>query len=179
MNPGPGSHGNNYAARLTAESRTTCRSYYLEFVSSSSMKYIYAGIRVRDLDRSLRFYVHVMGMKQQHKLRMPHGGVFAYLTSPGRIKCIPSVSPGRGLELNYYPEGSKFYEKYRSGSELDHIGFWVSDVDGIYEQLVGKGVKEAVAPFPAGKFRLAFLKDPDGNWIELIGYKSSRRRGHK
>jgi lactoylglutathione lyase len=141
------------------------------------MKFIYAGIRVRDLNRSLRFYKQVMGMKQEHKLRMPHGGVFAYLMSPGRIKRIPWVSPGRGLELNYYPEGSKFYEKYRSGSELDHIGFWVSDVDGTYEQLVRKGAKEAAGPFSAGNFRLAFVKDPDGNWIELIGYKTSKRQG--
>jgi len=111
------------------------------------MKFIYTGIRVRDLNRSLRFYKHVMGMKQKHKLRMPHGGVFAYLMSPGRNKRIPWVSPGRGLELNYYRNGSKFYEKYRSGSELDHTGFWVPDVDATYERLVRKGAREASGPF--------------------------------
>jgi lactoylglutathione lyase len=141
------------------------------------MKFIYAGIRVRDLNRSLRFYKQVMGMKQDHKLRMPHGGVFAYLRSPGRTKPIPWVSLGRGLELNYYPHGTKFYAKYCSGSELDHVGFWVTDVDGTYQKLVRKGAKEAAKPFSAGKYRLGFVKDPDGNWIELIGYKN-RKRGH-
>jgi len=143
------------------------------------MKFIYAGIRVRELRRALRFYKQVMGMKQAHRGRMTHGGIFVYLRSPGRYRRIPMVSPGRGLELNYYPPRSKFYEKYRSGSELDHIGFWVQDVDRRYEELVSGGAREAVRPLSEGRFRLAFVKDPDGNWIELIGFaKRTRARKH-
>jgi len=116
-----------------------------------------------------------MGMKQDHRGRMKHGGVFLYLKSPGRVRRIPMVSPGRGLELNYYPPGSRFYEKPRAGSELDHIGFWEKDVDKTYEDLIQKGARPAVKPFSEGKFRLAFVKDPEGNWIELIGYGPRRR----
>jgi catechol 2,3-dioxygenase-like lactoylglutathione lyase family enzyme len=125
----------------------------------------------------LQFYTQVMGMKKDHKGRMKHGGVFLYLKSPGKTRRIPMVSTGRGLELNYYPPGSKFYEKYRAGSELDHIGFWVRDVDKAYEKLIHNGARGAVEPFSEGRYRLAFVKDPESNWIELIGF--TRRRKNK
>lgn len=118
----------------------------------------------------------MMGMKQDHRGRMPHGGTFVYLHSPGRMRRIPWVSPSRGLELNYYPPKSKFYEQYKAGSELDHIGFWVNDVEKTYRALLTKGAKNAVQPFHVGKFTLAFVKDPDENWIELIGYSRSPRK---
>lgn len=138
------------------------------------MKFIYTGIRVRNLDRMLRFYTYALGMKQAHRGRMTHGGVFLYLRSPGRMRGIPTVSPGRGLELNYYPPSSRFYERPRAGSELDHIGFWVKNVDETYEDLIHKGARTAVKPFSEGRFRLAFVKDPEGNWIELIGHSPQR-----
>ncbi len=80
--------------------------------------------------------------------------------------------------MNYYPRGSKFYEKYRSGSELDHICFWVSNVDRTYKMLLRKGAKDAVNPFSVGKFRSAFARDPDGNWIELVGYIQRKKKRH-
>jgi len=124
------------------------------------MSFTYTGIRVRNLQRSLRFYTQVMGMKQILKGRMAAGGIYVQLKSP---------RSAQRLELNYYPPGTKFYEKYRSGSELDHIAFWERDVDRRYEELLAKGAEKAVEPFSEDKYRLAFVKDPDGIWIELIG----------
>jgi lactoylglutathione lyase len=120
---------------------------------------------VRDLQRSVRFYTRVMGMKLNLKGRMDHGGVWVELKSHGSTQ---------RLELNYYPPGSKFYEKFRTGSELDHLAFWVKDVDRKFERLLEKGARRAVEPFSQGKYRFAFVKDPDGIWIELIG-----RANHK
>jgi catechol 2,3-dioxygenase-like lactoylglutathione lyase family enzyme len=45
----------------------------------------------------------------------------------------------------------------------------VKDVNKTYKKLLAKGAKKAVEPFSEGKYRLAFVKDPDGIWIELIG----------
>jgi lactoylglutathione lyase len=120
----------------------------------------YTGIRVRNLERSLRFYTKVLGMKPKLKGKMDHGGVWVELKSPGS---------SQRLELNYYPASSKYHEKFRTGSELDHLAFWVKDVDGKFEELARKGAKKAIKPFPQGKYRFAFLKDPDGTWLELIG----------
>jgi lactoylglutathione lyase len=124
------------------------------------MYFRYTGIRVRNLQRSVRFYTRVMGMKLNLEGKMDHGGVWVELKSRG--------SPQR-LELNYYPPNSKFHEKFRTGTELDHLAFWVKDVDSKHQQLLEKGAKRAVKPFSQGKYRFAFLKDPDGIWIELIG----------
>jgi len=103
-----------------------------------------------------------MGMKEILRGRMGHGGLFVHLKSPR--------SPQR-LELNYYPAGTKFHEKFRTGSELDHLAFWVKDVKRKYSRLVAKGATRAARPFTEGKYELAFVKDPDGLWIELIGLK--------
>ena len=99
-------------------------------------------------------------MRVIHKGVMRHGGVFVHLKMPGSAQ---------RLELNYYPSGNKFYEKYRPGTEMDHIGLWVKDVDRTYTKFLSKGARKAAEPFWNGKERLAYVKDPDGIWIELFG----------
>ena len=124
------------------------------------MYFRYTGIRVRNLQRSLRFYTRVMGMKLNLEGKMEHGGIWVELKSP---------HSAQRLELNYYPPGTKYHEKFKTGSEMDHLAFWVKDVDSEYKQLLRKGAKKAVEPFGQGKYEFAFVKDPDGIWIELIG----------
>jgi len=101
-----------------------------------------------------------MGMKQILKGRMVAGGIYVQLKNP---------QSGQRLELNYYPPGTKFHEKYQSGCELDHLAFWEKDVDKRYGDLIRRGAKKAVEPFSEDGYRLAFVKDPDGIWIELLG----------
>jgi len=124
------------------------------------MYFRYTGMRVRNLHRALRFYTRVMGMKVHLKGKMTHGGMWVELKSPGSTQ---------RLELNYYPPGTKYHEPFRVGSELDHLAFWVKDVDTAYKNLLRKGTKKGIAPFSQGKYRFAFVKDPEGIWIELIG----------
>lgn len=73
------------------------------------------------------------------------------------------------LELNWYPKGSMFYRRYRNGSELDHIGFIVDDAVKWFKLLVRRGAKIAAKPFGDEGETLAYVKDPDGIWVELIG----------
>jgi len=130
------------------------------------MHFVYFGIRVSNLNRSLRFYTKVLGMKVIHRGTMRHGGVFVHLKKSGSAQ---------RLELNYYPRSNRFYEGYRRGTEMDHIGFWTNDVDRTYASLISKGAKKAVAPFSNGRERLAYVKDPDGIWIELFGIDKRKR----
>jgi catechol 2,3-dioxygenase-like lactoylglutathione lyase family enzyme len=97
-------------------------------------------------------------MKKISGGKMPHGGRFVHLKSPG--------SPQR-LELNWYPKGSRFYKKYTRGEELDHLAFSVRNVRHAYEELVKKGADVAVKPSEA-KGTEVYIKDPDGIWIELL-----------
>ena len=123
-------------------------------------RFAYVGIQVRDLDRSIAFYRDLLGMQvsAREKVAETHGE-WAELRSPDS----PLV-----LELNWYPEGSRHFRgPYRRGDELDHLAFDCEDADAAYRELMAKGAKPALPPFTEGGSRLAFVKDPDGIWIEL------------
>jgi lactoylglutathione lyase len=124
------------------------------------MEFIYTGIRVRDLRRSIQFYTRTMGMKEAGRGKMQAGGIYVELKSRGS---------DQRLELNYYPSGSKFYEEYVEGSELDHLAFLCDDVHKSYEKALAGGATSAVEPWDEGGVTLAFVRDPDGVWIELHG----------
>ena len=124
------------------------------------MKFIYTGIRVRDLKRSIEFYTRTMGMKEIDRGKMQAGGIFVQLKSK---------DSEQELELNYYPPGKKYCEDYVEGSELDHLAFWCEDVRRDYKKALAGGATSAIAPWAESGYTLAFVRDPDGVWIELIG----------
>lgn len=130
------------------------------------MKFRYTGIRVRGLKRSIEFYTKTMGMKEVQRGRMRAGGTYVQLKSGGSAQA---------LELNYYPPGKRFCEEYAEGSELDHLAFWCEDVRRSYEKVLAGGATSAVGPWDEGDCALAFVRDPDGVWIELIGKKAQRK----
>lgn len=121
-------------------------------------EFIYTGIRVRSLERSIRFYTKIMGMKVTRQGKMPHGGKYVALRTPGSRQ---------ELELNWYPKSSRFYTAYKPGEEMDHFAFVVEDVEKAFEWLVKKGVKVAVSP-KGSEGTEVYVKDPDGIWIELL-----------
>ncbi len=115
---------------------------------------IYTGVRVRDLDRSRRFYTEGLGLRYKSRGRTAAGGVWEELEDPESHAV---------LELNYYPDEPPF----REGDELDHLGFDVRDLDGVVRKLEALGAHVRIPPFREGSDRLVFLSDPDGVWIEL------------
>ena len=127
----------------------------------------YVGIQVRDLDRSIAFYRDLLGMQLLRRSRVPEtDGEWAELRSPGSWQI---------LELNWYPERSKFFAgPYRNGDELDHIAFECKDVERAYAELQARGVLAGHPPFQEGYTMLAFVQDPDGIWIELTGPSAPR-----
>lgn len=132
------------------------------------VRFWYTGIRVKDLEESIRFYREALGFQVVLKGKMKvHEGTYVHMRTPTGKQI---------LELNYYPKTSKFYEEYVNGSELDHLGFYVRDVRVQYERLIKLGCEPAVEPFNQGSWVLAFVKDPNGVWLELIGRESQRKR---
>jgi lactoylglutathione lyase len=122
-------------------------------------RFYYSGIRVRDLKKSMDFYTDALGMKVVRKGVMPHGGRWVHMRGKESEQM---------LELNWYPEGSRFYTKYTPGEELDHLAFRVKDVRKAYELLLSRGATPAVPP-EQSKGTEVYVKDPDGIWIELLG----------
>ena len=120
------------------------------------MKFVYTGIRVRDLERSIKFYTEVMEMKKGTQGSMRDGGVYVDLNSE---------NSEQRLELNYYPLGKKYHEEYVEGSELDHLAFRCDDVLECYRKVLAGGGTSAIEPWEEGDSTLAFVRDPDGVWI--------------
>ena len=126
-------------------------------------KFIYTGIHVSNLERSIAFYTKELGMTLMFKTKIKEtGGKVAWLRSP-RSKQI--------LELNWYPKKYKFGG--RSG--LDHLAFGVDDANKYFDRLSKKKYQTPIKPFLEGNWVLAYVKDPDGNWIEL-GHLAKKRR---
>ena len=125
------------------------------------MRLEYVGVRVRDLDRSVKFYTELLGLKEvkrgtQYEIG---GGIWVLLRDE---------ASNQQLELNWYPSDSPFAVDYLPGEGLDHIGFTVDNVKEKFNELVARGaVPTEVNPAKTGGF-VAFLKDPDGNWIEIF-----------
>jgi lactoylglutathione lyase len=123
----------------------------------------YCGIRVTDLERSLRFYSEILGLRVLGRGRMKHGGKYVLLEDP---------KTKQRLELNWYPEGTEFYSKYNVGEGIDHLGFVVDDVNGTYKKLLSLGASPAAKPWKEIENDetswVGFVKDPDGIWVELI-----------
>jgi catechol 2,3-dioxygenase-like lactoylglutathione lyase family enzyme len=133
---------------------------------SSKLRFVYAGIRVRNLARSLAFYQR-FGFREVARGRMEHGGRWIHLKFPN--------SPHR-LELNYYPPSNRFFEPIRSGTEFDHFGFFTDDL-GAWRRRGARARARLVADFPQGdKYRQVYFEDPDGNWIAGFG-PADRPRG--
>ena len=118
----------------------------------------YTAIRTRDLDRSLKFYVGALGMKLLHRSKTPIG----------EFAVIKSSDSEHQLEINYYPEASPAGGPYNPGSEADHLAFKVSDVDEAVAYLKEKGYPPVFGPETFGDWRVAYVADPDGIWIELL-----------
>jgi catechol 2,3-dioxygenase-like lactoylglutathione lyase family enzyme len=120
----------------------------------------YFGIRVTDMDRSLKFYTEFLGLKKIRNGTMGHGGKWVLLEDP---------RSHQRLELNWYPRDSPYASTYISGEGLDHIGFKVQNASSTFKKLVSKGATPALTPKDEnGISGLYYLKDPDGNWIEFF-----------
>jgi len=128
---------------------------------ASGVRFVYSGIRVRNLARSLRFYRRI-GFRVVKRGWFSHGGRWVHLAYPGS---------DHRIELNYYPKGTPFYRPFGPGEEFDHFGFFVGDPRRWLRAMVRAGAKPAVG-FVDGPAQLLFVRDPDGVWIGACGPSS-------
>lgn len=122
-------------------------------------KFVYAGIRVKDIEESVRFYTRVLGMVESGRGTFEEvGGTFVSLVSE---------DGGFELELNHYRKGSRFDAPYVVGEALDHLAFKVPDLDQALAE-AGKAGYPTVEQMRKGTgSRWAYIRDPNGIDIEL------------
>ena len=122
-------------------------------------KFIYTGIRVKDLKQSVDFYTQVLGMKEKARsdIEAVKGTVVSLITHEG----------GPELELNYYEKGSQHDVKYAAGEEMDHLAFQVDNLDTALAESSKAGYPP-VLEMKTATSRWAYIKDPNGIFIELF-----------
>ena len=127
------------------------------------MRMLHTMLRVGDLDRSIRFYTEVLGMRLLRRKDYPDGKFTLAFVGYG------DESEHTVIELTYNWDT----DHYDLGSGFGHIALEVDDVyeaaDAIKKR-GGKILREA-GPMNAGTTIIAFVADPDGYPIELIGRK--------
>jgi catechol 2,3-dioxygenase-like lactoylglutathione lyase family enzyme len=119
------------------------------------------------MEESLKFYTDVLGMVIAEPLQKlaPTKGSAVILRSPDSAQV---------LELNHYEEDSPFNAAYVNGEDLDHLAFDVEDLKATVKELKRKCIEVVVEPYAIGRecgWSEAYVKDPNGIWIELLQRK--------
>jgi len=127
------------------------------------MRLLHTMLRVGNLEQSINFYTEVLGMKLLRQKDYPDGKFTLAFIGYG------DESENTVIELTYNWDT----DKYDLGDGYGHIAIEVDDVykatDDI-KQRGGKIIRDA-GPMNAGTTIIAFVEDPDGYPIELIGKK--------
>src|SRR3972149_1522995 len=158
------------------------------------MRVLHTMIRVGDLDRSIKFYTDVLGMKLlrrkdypdgkftlafdgRHPWRPPSAAPHPGPPPPGRAKRAQFRSRrncvGYGPETEHavveltYNWGTG---KYDLGKGFGHIAIEVDDAYKACAEIKNRGgkVTREAGPMKHGSTVIAFVEDPDGYKIELI-----------
>ncbi len=130
------------------------------------MRILHTMLRVGDLEKSIAFYTEVLGMKELRRKEYPDGKFTLAFLGYG------DEDENTVLELTYN-WGTSHYEL---GTAFGHIAIEVADVYDAcskMKQAGGKIIRDA-GPMNAGTTIIAFLEDPDGYQIELIGADHQR-----
>lgn len=128
------------------------------------MRILHTMLRVGDLDRSIRFYTEVLGMKLLRRKDYPDGEFTLAFLGYGE------ESEEAVIELTY----NWGVDRYDLGNGYGHIALEVDDVYRATEAMRDRGGKvlREAGPMNAGTTIIAFVEDPDGYPIELIGKKA-------
>jgi len=103
-------------------------------------------LAVRDIEAHRRFYGEV--------LELPEARTGVFQAGDSLILLEQSAEAPADAQMR--------------GRGWRYITFQIFDVDAEYAAAIGRGAGEALAPVTLGSTaRIAMIRDPDGNWIEL------------
>ncbi len=129
------------------------------------MRLLHTMLRVGNLERSLDFYTHVLGMRLLRQKDYPSGRfTLAFVGYEDEDK-------GTVLELTHNWDT----ESYDLGDAYGHIAVQVEDAAAACDMVRSKGgtVTREAGPMKHGGSVIAFVQDPDGYKIEFIERKAA------
>jgi catechol 2,3-dioxygenase-like lactoylglutathione lyase family enzyme len=143
----------------------------------------HVAIGVRDMEKSLRFYRDLLGLKVRYDQKQPIGGLKSLYAHPekGQRRAVHldyGSGPNRGfLVLTEMPGGTPGNAIKLDEVGISHFSWWVNDLRDIVERLKQAGVRILVPPYEidAGgygeqsdrKYLTTLFEDPDGIIVQL------------
>jgi lactoylglutathione lyase len=116
--------------------------------------FLHCRIRVRDIEKSLTFYIEAFGFQKVREATSPAGNKLAYIELPGN---------NTQLELCYQPNT----EDFNFPEDIFHFAFSVSDLAEFRNQWEPKGLEFWPEAGPVNDM-FYFVNDPDGYEIEVM-----------
>ena len=124
------------------------------------MRILHTMIRVGDLERSLKFYTEVLGMRVLRSKDYPDGRFTNTFVG------YDDESKAAVLELTHNWDT----KSYNLGNGYGHVALAVEDAYKACDEIRKRGgkVTREAGPMKHGTTVIAFVEDPDGYKIELI-----------
>lgn len=123
---------------------------------SAVKKLLHTRYRVNDLEKTIRFYVDVLGLQEVRRHKSPRGSELVFLKTPESEELI---------EVCYFPSSGPVQVQ----PDLTHLAFQVDSLEEFGKHLAKHGIKYSDGPIMkdnGGGF--AFIDAPEGYEIELI-----------
>lgn len=131
---------------------------FLNVKEGNIMKFLHAMIRVSDLNKSLEFYKELLGFDIVKELRLDDCTLYY-------LGC--KESGDFQIELT---DNDEKVDNYQNGNAFGHFAFAADNLEKVGQKMKKLGIDWLYEPYELDKInsKIAFLKDPDGNEIELI-----------
>ena len=128
------------------------------------MRILHTMVRVGDLDRSIRFYTEVLGMKLLRRKDYPEGRFTNVFVG------YEDESKAAVLELTHNWDT----KSYDLGNGYGHVAIAVDDAYKACDDVRARGgkVTREAGPMKHGTTVIAFVEDPDGYKIEFVQRKA-------
>ncbi len=122
------------------------------------MKFLHAMIRVKNIDESMKFYTELMDLNRTGEVKLDDCTLYYLSDEDGQTQ----------IELTYNHETPK--DGYKNGNAFGHFAFEAKSMKEFTEKMQKCGYKYIYEPYfmPEVNMYIAFLKDPDGNEIEIM-----------
>ncbi len=123
---------------------------------SAVKKLLHTRYRVNDLEKTVRFYVDVLGLQEVRRHKSPRGSELVFLKTPGSEELI---------EVCYFPSSGPVQVQ----TDLTHLAFQVENLQEFGKHLEKHGVKYSDGPhMKENGSGFAFIDAPEGYEIELM-----------
>lgn len=145
-------------------------------------KFDHMAVTVSDMDRSLKFYCDLLGLKRESEHDLA-GDLISKMAGKDEVRMkvvrlICPQTPGVQIDLQQYLEPKGKVSDSKLGDVANsHFCVEVDDIKAAYEKLKAQGVAFVSEPVVfdlehEGKIGCVFFLDPDGYVLELTEYSS-------